>query len=217
MAAKQTSMLLGRLVEHQAHFDPLSTYDAQWAIENPKFAAALCVEAIKRRSAGKVFMVGDRESVLCADKRIFSVSKVFHGPFVASKEFFGGSRDVLGRSPNFSRWFFDKVEDVVPTRDLLSFVTVDKVYERDMLEDPDDCERFEVILGEIWRVICDQQNGEDGILSKGPSPNIFFARDAANILRTIVVSFHEEHKWLVAAYEFGQWWPGGYYFFIPNI
>ena len=48
MAAKQTNMLLGRLVEHHEAFDPLPTKDAQWAIQNPKDAAALFEERILR-------------------------------------------------------------------------------------------------------------------------------------------------------------------------
>ena len=52
MAAKQTPILVGRFVEHQNHFNPLSTVDAQWAIQNPKDAAALCVKAIRNRNNG---------------------------------------------------------------------------------------------------------------------------------------------------------------------
>jgi hypothetical protein len=50
MNEKQSDKLMGILTEHRAEFLGLSTEDAQWAIQSPKEAIALFVEAIKTRN-----------------------------------------------------------------------------------------------------------------------------------------------------------------------
>lgn len=50
MDEKQRNKLMGIMVEHQGLLKGLSTSDGQWAIQNPKQAIALYVEAIKNRN-----------------------------------------------------------------------------------------------------------------------------------------------------------------------
>ncbi|MEK7076871.1 MAG: hypothetical protein AAB967_01425, partial [Patescibacteria group bacterium] len=127
MSAKQTPMLLGRFVEHQDRFSPLPTKDAQWAIQNPKDAAALCVAAIRNRPKEP------------APEHTYKVLRpplpkpVETSPFKADGTFFSKSSGVkmVLHGSNFTNWFTGKVEDDAPEGMLVPKVLAQSAYDNE--------------------------------------------------------------------------------------
>ena len=66
MTEDQIPKMVARMVEHQRSFTSLSNGEAQWVIQKPKEAIALCIGAIKNhRSIGDSFFrhISDRETL----------------------------------------------------------------------------------------------------------------------------------------------------------
>ena len=190
MAAKQTAVLVGRFVEHQAYFNPLSTNDAQWAIQNPKDAVALCVTAIKGRTNG----APKSERTYKVLRPITATPLGTGRPFKADDTFFNkksGVKMVLHGS-NFTSWFTGKVEKDVPTGDLVPFALTQSAYDSEIIADLGGEEKVEVTLAEIWPLMQRQANGEDGVLLTNGYANIFYVRDVNGVLRAVYVYWSDD-------------------------
>ena len=183
MSAKQTPMLLGRLVEHQKYFDPLPTADAQWAIQNPKDVATLCIAAIKSRP--KEPAVARAYNVL----RPIVPKLAEPRPFKADDTFFSKSSGVkmVSHGSNFIAWFTGKVEEEIPTGDLMPFMFTQGAYDNEIITDLGGEEKAETALAEIWGCVQRQANGEDGVLLTNGYTNIFYVRDVNGLLRAVGV------------------------------
>lgn len=211
MAAKQTPMLLGRLIEHQEYFNPLPVKDAQWAIQNPKKAVALCVEAIKRRTNGtekteRTFKVLRQVALKPSEPR----------PFKADDTFFNKKSGVkmVEHGSNFKSWFTGKVEEDVD-RELRSFMLMQSAYDTEIIADLGGEAKAEVALVEIWRLMERQANGEEGILLTN-GVNIFYVPDVNGVLRTVGVYWFGGGWDAHAGALDGLRWYGGYQVFSRN-
>ncbi len=100
MNEKQSDKLVGIFVEHRTEFLGLSTEDAQWAIQNPKDAVALSVEAIKNRKKGDAGI--KPEPLLGSAVNIAAIPRTEQ--FVVEKSF------AKYRGSNFNNWCLGRVE-----------------------------------------------------------------------------------------------------------
>lgn len=185
MAAKQTAALMGRFVEHQEYFNPLPTKDAQWAIQHPKDAVALCVKAIKSHSGssehGRTYKLLRSVAPKSIEPRPFKADDTFFNKKSGVKMVFHGS--------HFTSWFTGKVEEDVPEGILVPMVLAQSAYDNEIIADLGGEERAEVTLAEIWRLIQRQANGEDGVLLTNGYFNIFYVRDVNGLLRAVGVGW----------------------------
>jgi hypothetical protein len=184
VAAKQTPMLLGRFVEHQEYFNALPTGDAQWAIQNPKDAAELCVTAIKSRNgvpkARRAYQV----------LRPVAPKPATNCPFKADDTFFNKKSGVkmVRHGDNFTSWFTGKVEENPSEGTLVPFTLTKRAYDREIIADLGGEEKAEVTLAEIWRLMERQANGQEGALLTDGWANIFYVRDVNGMLRAVDVN-----------------------------
>jgi hypothetical protein len=212
MAAKQTPMLLGRFVEHQEYFNALPTGDAQWAIQNPKDAAELCVTAIKSRT-NSVPKAERAYQVL----RPVAPKPAANRPFKADDTFFNKKSGVkmVRHGDNFTSWFAGKVEENAPEGTLVPFTLTRNAYDREIIADLGGEERAEVTLAEIWRLMERQANGQEGALLTNGWANIFYVRDREGVLRAVIVRWGDDgwsadayalvdDRWLVARQVFSR-------------
>jgi hypothetical protein len=179
---------MGRLVEHQEYFNALSTSDAQWAIQNPKDAAELCVTAIKGRTNG-VPKAGRAYQVL----RPVAPKPAANRPFKADETFFNKKSGVkmVRHGDNFTSWFTGKVEENAPEGTLVPFALERNAYDREIIADLGGEEKAEVTLTEVWRLMERQANGQEGALLTNGWANIFYVRDVNGVLRAVVVYWHD--------------------------
>lgn len=195
MPAKQTPLLLGRLVAHQRFFNPLSTAAAQWAIMKPKEAVALFVAAIMNRTK-------DSPKI----ERTFKVLRpvtpipIASEPFSANNTFFNmkSSVKMVDHGSNFKSWFTGKVEDDAPSGMLVPFTLTESAYDHEIIADLGGEDKVEVTLTEVWRLMCVQANGEKGALLTNGYANIFYVRDVSGVLCAVFVYWYD-FGWFVDA------------------
>jgi hypothetical protein len=202
MSAKQTPMLLGRFVEHQDHFNPLPTADAQWAIQNPKIAITFCVTAIQGRPKEPA------PERACKVLRPVAPKIVEPRPFKADETFFSKTSGVkmVPHGSNFTSWFTGKVEEDVQTGDLVPFALTQSAYDNEIIADLGGEEKAETTLGEIWRLMQRQANGEDGVLLTNGYANIFYVLDNTGALRAVdVVWYGGGWHAYASALDVGRW------------
>ena len=201
MTAKQTATLMGRFVEHQDCFNPLPTEDAQWAIRNPKDAAALCVIAIKGRTNGSP--KAERTYRILRPVASPTVSR----PFKADDTFFSKSSGVkmVPHGSNFTAWFAGKVHEDVPEGMLVPFTLTQSANDSEVITDLGGEEKAEVTLAEIWRLMKRQANGEEGVLLNNGWANIFYVRDVNLVLRAVRVLWSGD-GWRAGASALGGYW-----------
>lgn len=195
MSAKQTPMLLGRLVEHQTHFDALPVKDAQWAIQNPKDAATLCVTAIKGRQDGapkpeRTYKLLQPLTQLASEPTTFKADDTFFTKKTGVKITYVGD--------NFKSWFAGKVEESVEPAQLSPFKLTKDALGRDIIAELGGEEAAEVNLVDVWRLMERQANGENGALLTNGWSNIFYVRDKDNVLRAVGVDW-DSNGWGVGA------------------
>jgi hypothetical protein len=212
MAAKQTAILVGRFVEHQNHFNPLSTEDAQWAIQNPKDAVALCVTAIKSRNNGTP-----------KTERAYRILRPVASkpaetlPFKADETFFNKKADMkmIEDGSNFKSWFGGKVEEDVPEGELQPLALMQNAYDREIIADLGGEAKAEVTLAEIWQLMERQANGQEGALLTNGYANIFYVRDVNGVLRAVDVDWDgdgwfagadalDAYRWIVVRRVFSR-------------
>lgn len=123
------------------------------------------------------------------------------GPFGASEMFFSMISEVamVQHGINFIDWFTDKVENDVPTGELVRFVLIKSSSDNEIIADLGGKKKAETTLGEIWRLMCAQPNGEAGVLFTNGLSNLFYVRDVNGLLRVIDVGWDSD-GWEVNAY-----------------
>ncbi len=190
MAAKQTPILLGRFVEHQSHFNPLPTEDAQWAIQNPKDAAVLCITAIRNRNNG----VPKTERTYRILQSITPKPVESNRPFNADETFFNKKSGVkmVEHGSNFKSWFGGKVEDDAPDGELRPLTLTQSANDSEIIADLGGEATAEVTLAEIWRLMERQANGGEGVLLTNGYANIFYVRDRDGVLRAVSVYWNDD-------------------------
>ena len=205
MAAKQTAALLGRFVEHQDHFNPLPTEDAQWAIQNPKDAAALCIAAIKSRTnrtlkAERAYRILRPVVPTTSTRRLFKADDTFFNKRSGVK--------MVEHGSNFTSWFTGRVEEDAPEAMLVAFALTQRTYDNDVIGELGGEAAAEVTLAEIWRLMERQANGGEGALLTNGYANIFYVRDVNGVLRSVFVRWFVD-GWRVCAYALGGFrWHG---------
>ena len=184
MSVKQTPTLLGRFVEHHDYFNPLPTEDAQWAIQNPKAAAALCVAALKNRTNGT-----PKAERTYRILRPVAATLAVSCPFKADDTFFNKKSGVkmTEHGNNFISWFTGKVEEDTPEGALVPLTLTQDANDSEIIADLGGEEKAETTLAEIWRLMVAQANGGEGVLLNNGWANIFYVRDAKAVLRAVRV------------------------------
>lgn len=186
MTAKQTATLMGRLVEHQDYFNPLPTEDAQWVIQNPKDAAALCVTALQSRTKStpkseRTYRILRPVAPTLAERHQFKADETFFNKESGVK--------MVGHGSNFTSWFKGKVEEDAPEGELLPFTLTESACDNEIIADLGGEEKAEVTLTEIWRLMERQRNGEEGVLLTNVWANVFYVRDVNRVLREVSVGW----------------------------
>ena len=211
MAAKQTNMLLGRLVEHQDCFDPLSTRDTQWAIQNPKDAAAICITAIKNRP---------KEPAERAYKILHPITptSVVSLPFRINDTFLNKQNSrvkIAGWGFSFDTFFRNKEEMALPVP-LQIYVLNENAYDHEIMADLGGEDAAEIAMIDFWEQIVLQGNGESGALRVDGWANIGYAKDAKGALRT-VRTYWGSDGWYFSAREFpySRRWNAGFQVVSP--
>lgn len=210
MNAKQTLAFLGRIVEHGEEFRSLSTSDAQWAIQNPKGAAKLCVAAIKGHENGT--------PKVAPQERTYKLLQLLTPPannepitFKADDTFFAKKTNVKVSycGDNFVSWFTGKVEENVEPAQLTPFKLTQNARDSDIIRELGGSENAaEVNLVDVWRLMERQPNGESGVLLTDGGVNIFYVRDKNNVLSSVYVVWRGD-GWSVFAVALGDWWNAG--------
>ena len=191
---QQIPLVAARLTEFQKWFSQLSNEDAQWAIMNGKQAVLLCVAAITDRNKEDSTFVGPlltfevpatTEKFIVKDKfkvdidedaavKIFYISNIFKEKFLSRvEEPFPGST-IYGRKLKNS---------------LIDSKTVDEIRGH---------EKPEVTLTEIYAMMADQPQDEKSILLKNKGVNIFYMKDANDLLYVIHICWNGK-GWIVGA------------------
>ena len=207
MAAKQTPMLLGRLVEHQGCFDLLRTQDAQWAIQNPKDAAALCVTAIRNRPkepAERTYRILRPIPPTPTPSFLFKVNDTF-----LNKE--NGRLKIAGWGPNFETFFRDKEETALPVPLQVYSILGENAYDQKIVADLGGEDSAEIAMTDFWEQIALQGNGNSGDLRVDSWANIGYAKDTKGVLYAVYVKWLSG-GWYFNVYEFpnSYRWSAGY-------
>jgi len=208
MSAKQTPMLLGRFVEHQAHFNLLSTADAQWAIQEPKAAATLCVTAIRNRPRKEQGEKRIRKVLLPAvatanGSQPFKVRDTF-----LSKK--NGRVKVSGWGSNFETWFGDKEEMDSPSPLQVQPIGEGGAGDEDIVADLGGEEAAEMAMASFWEKLALQGNGQAGELHVDGRANIGYAKDASDIFRVVYACWRSD-GWIFNArgFPYAYRWDAG--------
>lgn len=197
MTEQQIPKFVAVLVENQNLFLGLSTEDAQWVIQNPKWAIRKMVENL----TGSV--CGATEQVPTPEKRkllelVRTVSVPGISEFRATDKFkVGETVDGVKISQymgdNFKKFFLPKIESNVPATE----IRVHKLFRksRDLGIRAEIGEgKEETTLGQLWEMLKLQGNGQDGVLLTNGWANIFYIRDINGNL------------WAVYAHWYGVGW-----------
>jgi hypothetical protein len=211
----QISLLLGKLVTFQERFSPLPFYDGIWAIENPKLAINLFIEAIQNRPREEVKIVTKIFSSVVASTTIQATGLKFivNDYFIASlKESAKTKIAFLGES--FKLWFENKIEpkflgSTIEGRDLVRSANASAIF-----AEFGERKKVETTLKEVYDLMSCQKNGGKGCLLTNGAANIFFVGDINNQLRVVRVRFYGGY-WRVNSYLVTRWtkWQVGDRFF----
>jgi hypothetical protein len=172
---KQNKQLVARFVEHQEFFSSLSNDDAQWAIQNPQSAVELFVGAIKNRPVPKASILEliGTTVIPATDKKL------------VAKDFFTEKKFYLG--DNFKDWFLKKIEDPIGEVNVRYQKLTKSSVDGPIIAELGGEEKVETTLATIADLIGRQAKGENGILLTNGYANIFYVRDATELLRAVSV------------------------------
>lgn len=183
MAESQNSKLAGMLVEHQRYFSELSTDDAQWAIQHPKEAVALCVEAIKGRTNGinkKLLELVTTTSVAAIDN------------FKATDHFKVDTKKAAVRiyylGDYFKKHFGRKTEGASEAVDIKVHKLLEGSLDAQIITEL--AEKCEITLGQFFALLSKQGKGEPGPLLTNGWANISYIKDATGILWAVGASWN---------------------------
>lgn len=139
-------------------------------------------------------------------------------PFKANETFFSKSSGVkmVPHGSNFTAWFTGKAEENIPTGDLVPFVLTEYAYDNEIVANLGGEEKAETTLGEIWRLLERQANGEEGVLLTNGYANIFYVRDVNGVLRAVDVLWRGGGWNAYALALGGGGWSGGDRVFSRN-
>lgn len=206
----QVSKMMGELVAHQSGFNALPKSDRQFVVQEPKVAIEVMVAALRNRPKEPA---PTREyKVLRPVAPMLAVNR----PFNADDTFFNKNSGVkmVPHGSNFTSWFGGKEEDV-PEGTLIPFVLAQFAYDNEIVSDLGGEEKAEVTLGEIWRLMQRQANGEEGALLTNGYANIFYVRDREGVLRAVSV-YWDDGGWGADAIALDGRWYGGDRVFSRN-
>lgn len=212
MTEQQIPKLVAALVEHQAAFSGLPTSGAQWVIQNTKPAIGLMIDAVKNRPQDN----GQPARELKVLRPVVATRESPQTPFNADTTFFSKNAGVkiYDRGSSFTLWFKGKVEENVPTGNLVPFTLTKSAYDNEIITDLGGEEKAETTLGEIWQLLLKQPTGQSGLLLTNGYANIFYVRDREGKLRAVDVRWVAGSGWFVNALTLGsvRWYDVGQVF-----
>jgi len=106
---------------------------------------------------------------------------------------------------NFQKWFLDKVEEDVPETTLSSRRVLKWLEDKEIIAGVGGEILAETRLTQVFYLISQQSNGEEGVLLANGYANIFYVRDVDSLLRPVGV-FWDGDGWGVDAYSVGVGW-----------
>ncbi|MBI4067919.1 hypothetical protein HY413_00740 [Candidatus Kaiserbacteria bacterium] len=183
MTEPQIAKLAGALVEHQRYLAPLSSEDAQWAIQNTKEAIELFCDAVKNRVAK---VVGKLLEPLGVSFRMFGAKE-----FIAKKKFVvNTSEDAHVRisylGDNFKKTMLSKTERDVNETELRLSKLKQASLDAPIITELGD--RAEISLVAFYETLAHKQVARDYTWVIG------YIRDVSGVL------------WAVGAYWYGDGW-----------
>jgi hypothetical protein len=215
--AKQTSTLLGRFVEHQTSFYPLPTSDAQWAIQKPEEAIALSVSAIKNRNTGSKKSAKKRNLSLL--KAVLQPPSVSSGILSAKDTFFAAKEKALVkfsyRGDNFTAHFGNATFEVLDTS-LEAFILSQPMVDTQIITELGGEGAAETTLGDLWKKLLVQANGQYVELLTNGYANIFYIKDVNGVLRAVDVRWNSVGWGVDVDALDGHRWDGGHQVFSRN-
>lgn len=133
--------------------------------------------------------------------------------FSANGTFFnkGGKVKIYGWGSNFEEWFRGKTEPAAPAVTLSVHPLTEDAYDSDIVAKLGGEDAAEATLGDFWREIESQANGEAGKILVDGKANIAYIRDKNNVLRA-VRAYWSSVGWSFYALEFPlpyRWRAGG--------
>jgi len=218
MTEQQIPKLVASLVEHQNVFSQIPTEDAQWAIQNTVVAIGLFAEALANHVKQTTEKIAEKLMVLVGTITVPATTKKFRAGanFLLKRD--GGICSYFG--DNFRRWFLEgdgKAEDPI-TEQTLRYAKLCKASaDGPIIAELGGEAKAETTLSEMFSLMENQKHGEDGVLLNNGYANIFYIKDQAGALRTVIVSWFDD-GWLVYAcsVEYPSRWDGGFRVFSRN-
>lgn len=139
--------------------------------------------------------------------------------FETSKRFVAGNKPVKISIvwDDFQRWFGDKVEDPIGETTLGYVELKRNSRDKPIIAELGGEEKAETTLAEIFSLMSNQPNGEDGVLLTNGYANIFYVKDVSGVLRAVDVGWRDG-GWFVSAFSVVRpdVWFGGFRIFSRN-
>ncbi len=208
----QVSKMMGELIAHQTSFNALPKSDRQFVIQQPKDAIKLMIAALRKRPKKPV---SERTYRVL---RPVAPEPVESRPFRADDTFFNKKSGVkmVDHGDQFKAWFSGLVEEDVPEGMLAPFTLTQSANDTEIITDLGGEAAAEVTLGEVWRLMKRQANGEGSALLNNGWANIFYVRDVNGVLRAVDVGW-DGGGWRARALALdGYGWDGGGQAFSRN-
>lgn len=160
---RKCKKLVAVLVEHQESFGIMSDKNCQWAIQNPKDAVALFVNAVENRA---ISAVAEAKKLL---QFLFSFSAKAIEKFVAKEKFVEGKTidgvSIAWLGENFKKNFLGKTEKSVETAELKVHALLEDA--RDLPKDdepgiiPELAGKHEINLAHFHQLLAHKQQRKD--------------------------------------------------------
>ena len=121
---------------------------------------------------------------------------------------------------SFTEWFLSgsgKTEDPISEQTLRYHKLRKSSVDGPIITELGGEEKSETTLTEMFSLMEKQKDGEDGVLLNNGYANIFYIRDQAGVLRTVIVLW-SGNGWNILAYSVDDphWWPSGSQVFSRN-
>lgn len=202
---KQNQMIAGRFVESQDGFSKLPNDDAQWLIQNTREAIERCIipavidyrKAISQTAVpvlgdiiSTTLIFGRAKKFIAKDKFIVDTSKKAK----VKISFIGIPYD------DFIKQFLGKIEEPFTGSAVYGREIKIDSYDEDILSELGGPEEAATTLTEVYAMMQNQSNHEDGPLLTNRSSNIFYIHDIKGKLWAVVL-YWNDGGWTLGAYS----------------
>jgi hypothetical protein len=210
MSEQQIAKLAGALVEHQRHFDVMSTSDRQWVIQNTGAAIGLFAEAVGRRGNG-IVSTPKKLLELVTTVKVDAIASFAAGDHFKRSMGARSAVKIYSLDENFKKHLLGKVESASAAAEIKVHKLLESSLNVSIIAELAD--KYEITCGRLFALLSKQGKGEAGplIASRGRA-NVAFIRDMKNILWAVNSAwFDDRGGWYINAQSVGSLcpWPGG--------